>query len=1014
MPQLKPDSKIHPFIINPEEITVGSSQNCEKSFNEISECITSLVMMPNKEDKKDIIKVSNIQTIPPYRKDKKLFWEGFEGIQVLETINEHSFFAQSKNCQDFPIISLVQEKTKGGLPTSDIHLSQTLVTFNEWLNNQNKRENSLSRMSEKIAIDALTPSLIPNMASGKEPSQTSGQLSIPALRRFIASGYTYTYLFLKKSRKNERSYSISVVIDSTKRIFSSMNLLHSTYTIATFLGSLANIPDPENINVNVICCSHSQAQILLYNVPASSFQYPQIISDILATCYQNCRLHSGVGTGITVAYKLSLEQNSVDHKIFVFTDGVVTNISEIKELGIRLMQCESFNIQVIAIGLGICPYNIDSLFPISIHAIKFEAIGPALASVLGIYTNSSQTEIESIILTPSFKDTESALEKLLEKPSIYNPNLEDSIEHKPVSQEFLDKAGDIDIMFNNSESITENSIKEPYHPNTFWGFKILVVILYLGKPGSKDESIKPEVFESGCGEALKSKGFSYKLVYSYGEAINELKKNEEDQCPYCETWIFCSPGTGDLPPLAEDTDKNKIIPFLDAINDFWKSGGGLFIFSDNYPFTFEANLLLKKMWFIDKEKSGTTQLRFTGGYDNKDKTKAWIEVTDSELPGAGKFIKAAKMPAPGRCEKRWTLRPGLVKFFEGTTISTATDESGGHLSDDKLWPFKAFAWTTNPEGDPQPFIVYFDPPIPLDPNQNHTLGIKSPGPIVLHGGFTSAFAEFETGGTARLIISIACWLTRYEERCLNAERTSTILLTTVPALRNSYELPAGKTFNDWISLKSNEVDIIFCIDATGSMGSWIEAAKQKCHAISTFSRDKYPDLKFSFGAIFYRDPIDSSGDTNDYFQPTTSIDSLTSFMAGQTATGGGDGPEDWVGAFDILLHKITWRKGASRGIIHIADAPAHGKIWGGVDEHNDQGPLLLPHIKECAKNSIFYAAIDVGNYATPSFNAIKKIYQEEGNDKIYLYNKFDSSNSLDVGTFLENVATGLITAISAF
>jgi len=179
------------------------------------------------------------------------------------------------------------------------------------------------------------------------------------------------------------------------------------------------------------------------------------------------------------------------------------------------------------------------------------------------------------------------------------------------------------------------------------------------------------------------------------------------------------------------------------------------------------------------------------------------------------------MPPPGKCSLRFTLRPGLVKFFEGTTISEATDKTGAQLSESDLWPFKAFAWTTDTSKNPHPFILYFDPPIPNDPKISHTLNVKSPGPIVLHGGFTSAFAEFHTGGTERLIISIACWLTRYEERSYNSEKTCTDLVTTVPALRNSYTVSspftswtrASSSFTGWTRPKHS----ILILDGSGSM-----------------------------------------------------------------------------------------------------------------------------------------------------------------------------------------------------
>lgn len=33
---------------------------------------------------------------------------------------------------------------------------------------------------------------------------------------------------------------------------------------------------------------------------------------------------------------------------------------------------------------------------------------------------------------------------------------------------------------------------------------------------------------------------------------------------------------------------------MQAVADFWLGGGGLFLFCDNTPFTFEANYLLEK------------------------------------------------------------------------------------------------------------------------------------------------------------------------------------------------------------------------------------------------------------------------------------------------------------------------------------------------------------------------------------------------------------------------------------
>ena len=65
--------------------------------------------------------------------------------------------------------------------------------------------------------------------------------------------------------------------------------------------------------------------------------------------------------------------------------------------------------------------------------------------------------------------------------------------------------------------------------------------------------------------------------------------------------------------------------------------------------------------------------------------------------------------------------------------------------------------------------------------------------------------------------------------------------------------------------------------------------------------------------------------------------------------GGGDGPEDWVGGYNIALNNINWRKGV-RCIIHIVDAGAYGTKYSPCDGHPDERPKLDSLIPKCAKN----------------------------------------------------------------
>ena len=69
--------------------------------------------------------------------------------------------------------------------------------------------------------------------------------------------------------------------------------------------------------------------------------------------------------------------------------------------------------------------------------------------------------------------------------------------------------------------------------------------------------------------------------------------------------------------------------------------------------------------------------------------------------------------------------------------------------------------------------------------------------------------------------------------------------------------------SDDINNGNNDFDIVFLVDATGSMSSYIIAAKEETKNIADELRKLYPEKMFQYGYIFYRDPIDSKSDTHD-------------------------------------------------------------------------------------------------------------------------------------------------------
>ena len=109
--------------------------------------------------------------------------------------------------------------------------------------------------------------------------------------------------------------------------------------------------------------------------------------------------------------------------------------------------------------------------------------------------------------------------------------------------------------------------------------------------------------------------------------------------------------------------------------------------------------------------------------------------------------------------------------------------------------------------------------------------------------------------------------------------------------------------------ENKDFDLLFLVDATGSMDSYIISAKEETKNISKELRKTYPDKNFKYGYIFYRDPIDSHSDIHEVIDLTDNVNSIPEKIAVIRATGGGDLPEDWAGAYKLVNEKISWRDG---------------------------------------------------------------------------------------------------------
>jgi hypothetical protein len=156
-------------------------------------------------------------------------------------------------------------------------------------------------------------------------------------------------------------------------------------------------------------------------------------------------------------------------------------------------------------------------------------------------------------------------------------------------------------------------------------------------------------------------------------------------------------------------------------------------------------------------------------------------------------------------------------------------------------------------------------------------------------------------------------------------------------------------------LRTPKVEVVFCIDTTGSMGGYIDFFKQRiwylCNQLA--SARPVPDLKVGF--VDYRDKGDSW--ITKVYDLTDDLDHIYSTIQTFRADQGGDAPESVNQALFDAVNKIKWSKDPKtlRIIYLIGDAPPH------MDYTDDvKYPITC---KEAVKRGILINAIQCGNDA---------------------------------------------------
>lgn len=203
-----------------------------------------------------------------------------------------------------------------------------------------------------------------------------------------------------------------------------------------------------------------------------------------------------------------------------------------------------------------------------------------------------------------------------------------------------------------------------------------------------------------------------------------------------------------------------------------------------------------------------------------------------------------------------------------------------------------------------------------------------------------------------------------------------------------------------------KIDLAFLMDCTGSMESWIQAAKNQITKIvdDTIAQHGH-DIHIRVGFVGYRDYEDNERFViRDFHEPAFVLQEIRDVHA----QGGHDIAEDIAGGLQHLKD-LNWDADVKL-IVHIADAPAHGLTFHklSISDRYPQGdPTGLD-----PRHILFYFSTQGYDYTFVRINGSTDIMIEEFH-KCYVHNALFRVLDLAPQTYSDDSTLRLGPALTA-
>ena len=848
---------------------------------------------------------------------------------------------------------------------------------------------------EKIKLSPMNIIFKPNLPTQAILVEEGTHLDITELIKYSINKVPNPKLYREIRDGFVKNYGISIVIDTSISCLNDLCIIHTFQTLRVLLSAISH----DNIPCLDIIISTDKYPIILCSEKSAN----EILSErspfwaVLFSCLDGIS-SSDLASAIKAAYNLNrARRKDYTNYIFVLTDGLYS-FSQRERIIEVVNSCSSKNINIFGIGVGIYPIGIDKLFSQVIYSQNPYKLIEGISLFFGDISKYKNGQMKSFIIEPFYekKDKKTKIIKNSEEIEEYinNPvfkKLKQELSKIPITLEsfpFFNK----ESKMNKDGTNPEGENLSMYCKNFYEGQKILIAMFFScdletqNKESNTvtEKKVHPKYIttkingEECISSVLKYYGYKVIVVTNYEEAIKELcKKNRDNKCEYNSLWVISGQKVPDLPSNSGDINAPYYVEhFVDCAIQFWKNGGSLVLMGENDPYNFQVNLFLEKLTF-----PGGKKLKFRIG-GNHEGGKILQPDYSGKLNKEKTFNKEKQKVDN---IERQSLGYNLYQIFEGMTVAFTTEGS--------LDPFIPFS--RDSEGG-------FNSLFYNGADRGKGTG---EGNIFIDCGYTKFFLDMKKTGTYRYLQNIGGFIGSAERRAntgchpkdFRPERVN-FRLNKDPKLFFKYP---KKPF-----------DVIYLVDATGSMSGSIENVKNYCVEIANILNSQKNQkilYDFKFGAVFYRDPIDSKidglPDKNELKDLTSDMTDLQSFVQGIKAEGGGDDPEDWVGGYNLALNSINWREG-NKLIIHIADAGAHGNDYTLNDKYPKEGPKLDKLVKECFIRNIMIVAFQIGDQPKRSFSRVETLNKKYGDGKKFKIQDFDQ-NKKDPGYFTKLVVDAI-------